>query len=89
MRTVRKNIVFHEVTAVTFNEMTDDEIHYYIENYQPFDKAGAYGIQDWIGITTVSRINGSYANVMGMPIDKVYQHLKQFADERDTGEVHL
>lgn len=81
MRTTKKNIIFHDITTVTFNTMTEDEIMYYVDHYQPFDKAGAYGIQDWIGITAVSQINGSYANVMGLPVDKVYQQLKAFAHE--------
>lgn len=68
-----------ETTKVTFNELSDDEILYYIDNYEPFDKAGAYGIQEWIGFIAVSKIEGSYANVMGMPVDKVYQYLSTLA----------
>lgn len=64
-----------EVTKVTFNELSDEAIWYYINNYKPFDKAGAYGIQEWIGFIGVSKIEGSYANVMGMPTDKVYEYL--------------
>lgn len=71
--------VFYEVTRVTFNELSDEAILYYIENYQPFDKAGAYGIQEWIGFVGVSKIEGSYANVMGMPTDKVYEYLSKLA----------
>jgi len=67
--------VIHEVTQVTFNKLSDEAIRYYIENYRPFDKAGAYGIQEWIGFVGVSKIEGSYANVMGMPTDKVYEYL--------------
>ena len=61
-----------------FNKETrlDEAIRYYIENYKPFDKAGAYGIQEWIGFVGVSKIEGSYANVMGMPTDKVYEYLR-------------
>ena len=66
--------VMYEVTKVTFNELSDEAILYYIENYKPFDKAGAYGIQEWIGFIGVSKIEGSYANVMGMPTDKVYEY---------------
>ncbi len=69
--------VMYEVTKVTFNELSDEAIRYYIENYQPFDKAGAYGIQEWIGFVGVSKIEGSYANVMGMPTDKVYEYLNK------------
>ena len=71
--------VIYEVTRVTFNELSDEAIRYYIENYQPFDKAGAYGIQEWIGFVGVSKIEGSYANVMGMPTDKVYEYLSDLA----------
>ncbi len=67
--------LLHEITKVTFNELSEDAIRYYIENYKPFDKAGAYGIQEWIGFVGVSKIEGSYANVMGMPTDKVYEYL--------------
>lgn len=71
--------LIHEITKVTFNELSDDSIRYYIENYKPFDKAGAYGIQEWIGFIGVSKIEGSYANVMGMPTDKVYEYLSNLA----------
>jgi septum formation protein len=68
------NLIF-ETTKVTFNELSDEAILYYLENYKPYDKAGAYGIQEWIGFIGVSKIEGSYANVMGMPTDKVYAFL--------------
>jgi septum formation protein len=68
------NLIF-ETTKVTFNALTDESILYYLENYKPYDKAGAYGIQEWIGFIGVSKIEGSYANVMGMPTDKVYDYL--------------
>ncbi len=71
--------VIYEVTQVTFSELSDEAIRYYIENYKPFDKAGAYGIQEWIGFVGVSKIEGSYANVMGMPTDKVYEYLSKLA----------
>jgi len=71
--------VIYEVTKVTFNELSDQAINYYIENFKPFDKAGAYGIQEWIGFVGVSKIEGSYANVMGMPTDKVYEYLSTLA----------
>ena len=74
-KTIEKITTFHEVTKVTFNALSDESIHYYLENYKPFDKAGAYGIQEWIGFIGVSKIEGSYANVMGMPTDKVYDYL--------------
>jgi len=71
--------VIYEVTQVTFKELSDEAIRYYIKNYKPYDKAGAYGIQEWIGFVAVSKIEGSYANVMGMPTDKVYEYLSKLA----------
>jgi septum formation protein len=68
-----------ETTKVTFNELSDEAILYYIENYKPYDKAGAYGIQEWLGFIGVSKIEGSYANVMGLPVDKVYEYLTKLA----------
>lgn len=70
----KKETIF-DVTKVTFNALTDDEIHYYLENYKPFDKAGAYGIQDWIGLIGISKIEGSYTNVVGLPTTLVYNYL--------------
>jgi septum formation protein len=71
--------VFNETTRVTFNTLSDEEIKYYLDNYKPFDKAGSYGIQEWIGLVAIAKIEGSYANVVGMPVDKVYQYLSKFA----------
>jgi septum formation protein len=78
-KTNTKTDFIYETTKVTFNELSDEAILYYIENYKPFDKAGAYGIQEWIGFIGVSKIEGSYANVMGMPVDKVYDYLSKLA----------
>lgn len=69
-------ITFSETTAVTFRELSRDEIDYYITQYKPFDKAGAYGIQEWIGYAGVTKIDGSFYNVMGLPVKKVYEALK-------------
>ena len=66
---------FATTTLVTFKQLTDDEINYYIINYRPFDKAGAYGIQEWIGYIGVTSIEGSYFNVMGLPVQRVYESL--------------
>lgn len=77
-KTFTNQITFYDVTKVTFGELSDDSICYYLENFQPYDKAGAYGIQDWIGFIGVSKIEGSYTNVMGMPTEKVYQHLLEY-----------
>ena len=64
-----------DVTKVTFTTLTEDAIHYYLDNYKPFDKAGAYGIQEWIGLIGISKIEGSYTNVVGLPTEKVYSYL--------------
>ena len=73
-----KQTSFFSSTKVTFNELSDEEIEYYISNFIPYDKAGAYGIQEWIGIAACSRIEGSYFNVMGLPIEQVYRELLKF-----------
>ena len=78
-KTNLKTEIITERTTVTFNELTDEAILYYIDNYQPYDKAGAYGIQEWIGFIGVAKIEGSYANVMGLPVDKVYKYLSNLA----------
>jgi septum formation protein len=66
---------FDDTTAVTFKKLTLQEIEFYVDHYKPFDKAGAYGAQDWIGMVAIQSITGSYFNVMGLPIHKVYEHL--------------
>ena len=73
-----KEVTFSDTTRVTFAQMTDEEIRYYAENFRPFDKAGAYGIQEWIGIIGCSRIEGSYFNVVGLPVQRLYEELKKF-----------
>ncbi len=65
-------------STVRFGTLSDEEISYYIERYQPYDKAGAYGIQEWIGYVAVESIDGSFYNVMGLPVQRVYQELKHF-----------
>ena len=67
---------FSVVTEVTFKPLSDEEIDYYIEHYQPFDKAGAYGIQEWIGYIGCTGLKGSYFNVMGLPVQRIYEELK-------------
>jgi len=69
---------FCSVTKVTFSDLSNEEIDYYVDNFKPYDKAGAYGIQEWIGIAACSRIEGSYFNVMGLPVEQVYNELKEF-----------
>jgi septum formation protein len=63
---------------VFFTKLSDDEIEYYLMKFKPFDKAGAYGIQEWIGYIGIEKIEGSYFNVMGLPVQKVYTELKKF-----------
>ena len=74
----KKESAFENTTRVTFEELTDSEIDYYINSFKPFDKAGAYGIQEWIGIAACSRIEGSYFNVVGLPAQKLYRELLNF-----------
>ena len=73
-----KQIVFNDVTEVTFKVLSKEEIQFYIKKYQPFDKAGSYGIQEWIGYIGIEKITGSYFNVMGFPVHKFYQQLLIF-----------
>lgn len=67
-----------DTAIVRFKELTDNEIYFYIDNFKPFDKAGAYGIQEWIGYTGIDRIEGSYFTIMGLPVHLVYQQLLEF-----------
>ncbi len=78
IRTSENKITFHDETKVYFKNLSDEEIHYYINNYQPFDKAGAYGAQDWIGLIAIQKIEGSYFNVMGLPVHRLYEQLVNF-----------
>jgi septum formation protein len=73
-----KELTFSDTTKVTFEALSDEEIRYYIDNYKPYDKAGAYGIQEWIGIIACSHIDGSYFNVVGLPVQKLYKELQKF-----------
>ncbi len=76
LRSARARSSFFAVTDVTFSRLESEEIEYYVDHYNPFDKAGAYGIQEWIGHIAVEKIVGSYFNVMGLPVQKVYSELK-------------
>lgn len=69
---------FYDVTEVFFSELSQEEIRYYIERYKPLDKAGSYGIQDWIGLAGIEKISGSYSNVVGLPTEKLYRELRRF-----------
>lgn len=75
-KTTEDTKLISDTTKVYFKEITDEEINFYLENFKPFDKAGSYGIQEWIGYIGVERIEGSYFNVMGLPVNKLYDFLK-------------
>ncbi len=77
LRSKEAQIVFTDITNVYFKEIDEKDIEFYVSHYKPLDKAGAYGIQDWIGFIGISRIEGDYFNVMGLPINRVYDSLKQ------------
>ncbi len=77
IRTAEKNIVFCEQTIVKFAPLNSEEINYYIEKYSPFDKAGAYGVQEWIGMIGIERLQGDYYNVMGLPAHRLWKELKE------------
>ena len=73
-----KKLTFHVLSSVFFKELKTEEIEYYIQNFQPFDKAGGYGIQEWIGYIGINKIEGSFFNVMGLPVKELYEHLLNF-----------
>lgn len=73
----KQEVIFSDTTEVTFNSLSENQINYYIENYQPFDKAGSYGIQEWIGFIGVASITGTYANVMGLPTHEIFAVLSK------------
>ena len=75
LRSVERKVSFTESTDVFFRTLSDADIDYYVDNYRPYDKAGAYGIQEWIGMVGVSRIEGCYYNVMGLPVARLYEAL--------------
>jgi septum formation protein len=78
LSTSNKKQSFFAQTKVTFSKLEEQEINYYINKFKPFDKAGSYGIQEWIGYIGIEKIEGSYFNVMGLPVHQVYQQLKTF-----------
>jgi septum formation protein len=73
-----KTVTFSDLTEVYFKTLTEEEIRFYVASYRPFDKAGAYGAQEWMGMVAVEKIVGSYFNVMGLPVHLVYRHLQQW-----------
>ncbi|MBQ2674777.1 MAG: septum formation protein Maf [Prevotella sp.] len=78
LTTIQKQVSFSVETDVAFKQLSDSEIDYYVSHYKPFDKAGAYGIQEWIGHIGVTALQGSYFNVMGLPVQRIYEALRQF-----------
>ncbi len=76
IKTKLKTTLFHDITKVSFHQLNNEMIDFYINEYMPFDKAGAYGVQEWIGFVGVSKIEGSYTNIMGLPVDKLFAFLK-------------
>lgn len=81
MRSIKKTHTFYSHSSVHFRNLTDAEINYYVDQYQPFDKAGAYGIQEWIGYVGICEIRGSFYNVMGLPVQQLYHELESFISE--------
>lgn len=78
--TSSRSLSFSQLTEVDFDKLSREEIEFYIDNYKPYDKAGAYGIQEWIGAAAIIGIRGSFYNVMGLPIHALYKHLLSFAE---------
>ncbi|MFZ9028109.1 MAG: Maf family nucleotide pyrophosphatase [Crocinitomicaceae bacterium] len=76
LQTTEKFLTFSNTTEVHFEELTNEEIAFYVDNFKPYDKAGAYGIQEWIGYVGISKIDGCYYNVMGLPLNALYQTMK-------------
>ena len=82
LRSFDKESIFSNETDVYFSALTDEEIIYYVDQFKPFDKAGAYGIQEWIGYIGIEKIEGSYFNVMGLPVQLLYVELKKFVSNK-------
>ncbi len=78
IKTREKHTSFYSKTHVHFKELDDEEIRFYVDQYKPYDKAGSYGIQEWIGYIGIDRIEGSFYNVMGLPVQRLYEELKNF-----------
>ena len=84
LSTKERQMSFSVVTDVAFKQLSSDEIDYYVRTYHPMDKAGAYGIQEWIGYIGVTALKGSYFNVMGLPVQRIYEALKTFCETPST-----
>jgi septum formation protein len=80
VRDSERHLTVSDTAAVYFKQLSDNEIDYYIDTYKPFDKAGAYGIQEWIGYVAIESIEGSFFNVMGLPVQRLYVELSKIAE---------
>ena len=89
LSTKERQMSFSVVTDVTFKQLSADEIDYYVRTYHPMDKAGAYGIQEWIGYIGVTALKGSYFNVMGLPVQRIYEALKTFSNSKSECGVAI
>jgi septum formation protein len=78
LKSVNKQIIFYDATKVYFKKFTNEEIEYYLNKYNPYDKAGSYGVQEWIGYIGIEKIEGSFYNVMGLPVKKLHEELMKF-----------
>lgn len=78
LSSIEKQVSFHSLSKVRFKKLRTEEIQFYIKTYKPFDKAGAYGIQEWIGLAGITRIEGSYTNIMGLPVQELYEAIIRF-----------
>lgn len=87
LRDVRREITFTDTSNVFFKELTPEEIGYYVDTFRPYDKAGAYGIQEWIGYAGITRIEGSYFNIVGLPVHRVYAELQAFLQPVRSGRT--
>lgn len=82
LRSSTREDTFTDIAVVSFSDLTGEEISYYVDRYRPYDKAGAYGIQEWIGYVGISSIEGSFYTIMGFPVFQVYRHLKMFLADK-------
>ena len=78
-----ETVCFHDETSVWFNNLSEDEIAFYVDRHKPFDKAGAYAIQEWIGVVGIKKIEGDFYNVMGLPVNRVYRELQRLFEMND------
>lgn len=78
IKSAHKEVAFKDITKVWFRDLRAEDINHYVDNYHPFDKAGSYGIQEWIGLIGIRKIDGSYFNVMGLPVDLLFEELRKF-----------